>query len=57
MSLIEAVDLTDTKLDQLCINTIRTLSIDAVQRAQSGHPGTTMALAPWSIRSGEIVAT
>jgi transketolase len=38
--------LTDTKLDQLCINTIRTLSIDAVQQAKSGHPGTPMALAP-----------
>jgi transketolase len=47
MSLLEAVDpLTDTKLDQLCINTIRTLSIDAVQQANSGHPGTPMALAP-----------
>jgi transketolase len=33
-------------LDQLCINTIRTLSIDAVQQAKSGHPGTPMALAP-----------
>ena len=32
--------------DQLCINTIRTLSIDAVQQAKSGHPGTPMALAP-----------
>ncbi len=38
--------LTDTKLDQLCVNTIRTLSIDAVQQAKSGHPGTPMALAP-----------
>src|SRR3954469_12930535 len=38
---------TDTKaLDQLCINTIRTLSMDAVQKANSGHPGTPMALAP-----------
>jgi transketolase len=47
MSLLEAVDtLIDTKLDQLCINTIRTLSIDAVQQAKSGHPGTPMALAP-----------
>ena len=47
MSLLEAVDtLRDTKLDQLCINTIRTLSIDAVQEAKSGHPGTPMALAP-----------
>src|SRR5881296_3972434 len=33
-------------LDQLCINTIRTLSIDAIQQAKSGHPGTPMALAP-----------
>jgi transketolase len=33
-------------IDELCIDTIRTLSIDAVQRARSGHPGTPMALAP-----------
>jgi transketolase len=33
-------------LDQLCVNTIRTLAIDAVQQANSGHPGTPMALAP-----------
>jgi transketolase len=33
-------------IDQLAINTIRTLSIDAVQKASSGHPGTPMALAP-----------
>jgi transketolase len=33
-------------LDQLCINTIRTLSMDAVQKANSGHPGTAMAMAP-----------
>lgn len=33
-------------VDELCINTIRTLSMDAVQRANSGHPGTPMALAP-----------
>jgi len=32
--------------DQLCINTIRTLSMDAIQQANSGHPGTPMALAP-----------
>ena len=37
---------TGTQLDQLCINTIRTLSIDAVQKANSGHPGAPMALAP-----------
>lgn len=34
------------ELDQLCVNTIRTLSMDAVQQAKSGHPGTPMALAP-----------
>ena len=33
-------------LDELAINTIRTLSMDAVQKANSGHPGTPMALAP-----------
>ena len=38
--------MTDAQLDQLSINTIRTLSIDAVQQAKSGHPGTPMALAP-----------
>ena len=38
--------MTDAELDQLAINTIRTLSIDAVQAANSGHPGTPMALAP-----------
>ena len=36
----------DTGIDQLCINTIRTLAMDAVQKANSGHPGTPMALAP-----------
>jgi transketolase len=35
-----------TSIDELCINTIRTLSMDAVQKADSGHPGTPMALAP-----------
>src|ERR671936_2298724 len=34
------------EIDALCINTIRTLSIDAIQKANSGHPGTPMALAP-----------
>src|SRR5215831_8197886 len=38
--------LTSQELDELAINTIRTLSIDAVQQAKSGHPGTPMALAP-----------
>lgn len=36
----------NAQLEQLAINTIRTLSIDAVQAANSGHPGTPMALAP-----------
>jgi transketolase len=36
----------NNELDTLCINTIRTLSMDAVQAANSGHPGTPMALAP-----------
>ena len=38
--------LTSQQLDTLTINTIRTLSMDAVQKANSGHPGTPMALAP-----------
>jgi transketolase len=36
----------ETTIDQLCINTLRTLSMDAVQAANSGHPGTPMAMAP-----------
>ena len=36
----------DTRIDTLCINTVRTLAMDAVQKADSGHPGTPMALAP-----------
>src|SRR5919197_2537684 len=36
----------DTTLDGLCINTIRTLAMDGVQKANSGHPGTAMAMAP-----------
>ena len=59
---------TDTTLDGLCINTIRTLAMDGVQKANSGHPGTAMAMAPvmhtlWdrflrfnqAIRAGSIV--
>src|ERR1041385_774983 len=38
--------MTTEQIDQLCINTIRTLSMDAVQQANSGHPGTPMAMAP-----------
>jgi transketolase len=40
------MDQAKPNMDQLCINTIRTLSMDAVQQAKSGHPGTPMALAP-----------
>ncbi len=32
--------MTDRDLDELCINSIRFLAVDAVQKAQSGHPGT-----------------
>ncbi|HET7373436.1 MAG TPA: transketolase [Gemmatimonadaceae bacterium] len=39
-------DMPTNDLDLLCINTIRTLAMDAVQQAESGHPGTPMALAP-----------
>jgi transketolase len=41
-----AAPMTDAELDRLSINTIRTLTIDAVERAKSGHPGAAMALAP-----------
>jgi transketolase len=37
---------TSAQLDELCVNTIRTLAMDAVEKAKSGHPGTPMALAP-----------
>jgi transketolase len=42
----EQVLVTGSQLDTLCINTIRTLAIDAVQQANSGHPGAPMGLAP-----------
>ena len=42
----QATRMSPDDLDQLAINTIRTLSIDAIQQAKSGHPGTPMALAP-----------
>ena len=38
--------MTSPEIESLAINTIRTLSMDAVQAANSGHPGTAMALAP-----------
>lgn len=40
------MDGTTRPIDTLCINTIRTLSIDAVQKANSGHPGAPMGMAP-----------
>ena len=46
MAVSEQVLATGQQLDTLCINTIRTLSIDAVQQANSGHPGAPMGLAP-----------
>ena len=39
-------DLEKFSVEELTINTIRTLAMDAVQKANSGHPGTPMALAP-----------
>jgi hypothetical protein len=38
--------MTASEMDLLCINTIRTLAIDAIQKAKSGHPGTPMGMAP-----------
>lgn len=38
--------MTDQTLDELCVNTIRTLAMDAVQKANSGHPGMPMGCAP-----------
>jgi transketolase len=46
MAVSDQAVLTGRQLDTLSINTIRTLSIDAVQKANSGHPGAPMALAP-----------
>ena len=46
MAVSDHTIVTGKQLDELCINTIRTLSMDAVQKANSGHPGTPMALAP-----------
>jgi transketolase len=46
MAVSDQAVLTGAQLDTLSINTIRTLSIDGVQKANSGHPGAPMALAP-----------
>jgi transketolase len=43
---IRTAEIPESQLEILCINTIRTLAMDAVQKANSGHPGTPMALAP-----------
>ena len=46
MAVSEQTVVTGAQLDTLSINTIRTLAIDAVQQANSGHPGAPMGLAP-----------
>ena len=40
------LEMTDSDLDQLCVNTVRLLAVDAVQQANNGHPGTPMGAAP-----------
>ena len=47
---------TKTDIDALCVNTIRTLSMDAVQAANSGHPGAPTALAPVAYCGTDIAA-
>jgi transketolase len=43
---VQQENITTPELDQLCINTIRTLALDAVQKAESGHPGLPLGAAP-----------
>jgi len=38
--------MSDSKIDELCINTIRFLAVDAIQKANSGHPGTPLGATP-----------
>jgi transketolase len=42
----EALNTRRLDIDTMCVNTVRTLAIDAIQRANSGHPGAPMGLAP-----------
>jgi transketolase len=46
MSSINVPSLDPTQLDRLCINTIRFLSVDAVEKADGGHPGLSIGAAP-----------
>ena len=52
MAVSEQTLATGKQLDALCINTIRTLAMDAVQKANSGHPGAPMAWLPLPIAYG-----